>query len=321
MHPGNLIRLKRKELGISQNDLAKKCGINRSSIIKIENGEPIRKKEWFEKIGREIKYSSEKLENIYQAYFKESKYINENFLSENSNKSRIINQENTKNITSDLEGRFLSDYFNESSFYMREDAKSDWVSAFINRTDNDYEIFKGYNSILSDYRNGRILIERFQLAIHLLCLTLEDPKHNYSIKKINLSSYKIDSMLDDWKRRKNDKYLSNSDLIKFHVDTLGKVNKNYSKYLIDLVLDSTKMYWLSSNALHLYEIGDIDAPQIDKMFEDEFEHFNSRIERMYVATDFIMNILNNVSIYEIIEDVKISEYLEGKQPQDLFDFV
>lgn len=322
MHPGNLIRLKRKELGMTQNELAVECGINRSSIIKIENGEPILQKEWFDKIGNVIKYSPEKLRNIYQSYFKNIEYAEGKLLSDTSKEP----EEDEITFLSDnlkpwsMEKKYISDFIEETSFYMKEDAKTDWVSAFINRTDNDYEIFKGYNSILSDYRNGRILIERFQLAIHLLCLALVDPKHNLSIKKIKLSSYKLDSMLDDWKSKKNDKSITNEQLIKFYKGTLKSVDKNYADYLVELVSESTKMYWLSSNALHLYEIGDIDAPQMDKMFSKELHDFNSRIRRMYVATDFIMNVLNNVSVYEIIEDAKISEYLKYQQPEDLFDF-
>jgi len=343
MHPGHLIRLRRKKLGLTQSELAQRCNINRSSIIKIEQGEPILQRDWFEKIGREIKYSPEKLKNSYEVYFdknKEAKTPQVRLLSESLKKwsfeedlqeiEQLESEEKTDRWSFSKESsleeekpqgiqvKFLSDYFKESSFYMEEDARTDWISAFINRTDSDHEIFKGAYSLLSDYRNGRIIIERFQLAIHLLCLALEE--HDYSIKKIKVSSYKLDSMLDDWKKKKKNDSISNDDLIRFYVGTLKAVKKNYSKYLIGLVLESPKMYWLSSNALHLYELGNIDTQKMDMTFEEELDNFNEQIERMYVATDFIMNVLNNVSVYEIIEDYKISEHLRERHPEDLITF-
>nr|WP_318540250.1 helix-turn-helix transcriptional regulator [Terribacillus saccharophilus] len=293
-HPGTLIREKRKALGITQSELADICGIHRSSIVKIEKGEPIIQDDWFERIGSALKYPPEKLKNSYKSYFRQSDHP---FIPFSFSLS-----------------------FDEAFSYLIEDAKHDWISDFINRTDGDYDIFKSIQPMLSTYRNGRIIIERFQIAIHLLCEALENNDVIYSIKHIRLSSFKLDQMLNNWKRYKNSSEITFKKMYDYYTEVLSEVDKNYAEYLKELLKKSTVYYRLSSTASHAYEIGESSTRKIEEYMNSELENFIYYIERLYVATDFIMNILNRVSLYDIIEDYKISEYLKLQSPENLFDY-
>ncbi|MCA0981189.1 MULTISPECIES: helix-turn-helix domain-containing protein [Exiguobacterium] len=290
-HPGSLIRERRKALNMTQSVLAEKTGIHRSSIIRVEKGDPINQEDWFEKIGRTLKYSPEKLKNNYESYFQKSS----------------------------LEFTPLSYSFDDSLNFMNEESKNNWISEFINRNDGDYEIFSERQSMLSKYRNGRVLIERFQVAIHLLTSALVHSDVQYKIKKIRYSSFDVSSSINSWKKQKNDPNITFKSMIENYNLILEDTEKNYSLFLKELLKKASNHYWLASNLSHPYEIGKQPAKLIEEYAVERLYNFTEDVYRMYVATDFIMNVLNKVSIYELIEEKKISDYLKTMHPEQLFE--
>lgn len=290
-HPGSLIRERRKALNMTQSELAEKTGIHRSSIIRVEKGDPINQEDWFEKIGRTLKYSPEKLKNNYESYFQKSS----------------------------LEFTPLSYSFDDSLNFMNEESKNNWISEFINRNDGDYEIFSERQSMLSKYRNGRVLIERFQVAIHLLTSALVHSDVQYKIKKIRYSSFDVSSSINSWKKQKNDPNITFKSMIENYNLILEDTEKNYSLFLKELLKKASNHYWLASNLSHPYEIGKQPAKLIEEYAVERLYNFTEDVYRMYVATDFIMNVLNKVSIYELIEETKISDYLKIRHPEQLFE--
>ncbi|WP_214823590.1 helix-turn-helix domain-containing protein [Exiguobacterium sp. s28] len=290
-HPGSLIKERRKALKMTQSQLAERTGIHRSSIIRIEKGDPINQEDWFDKIGEALKFSSEKLKNNYESYFQKSS-LEFNPLSYS-----------------------LDDLFN----FMREESKNNWISEFINRNDGDYEIFSVNQPMLSKYRNGRVLIERFQVAIHLLTSALIHPEVSHDIKEIRHSSFNISSSIDSWKKLKNDSNLTFKDMKENYSQILEDTRKNYSFFLKELLNKASNHYWLASNLSHPYEIGKQPAKLIEEYAVERLYDFTEDVYRMYIATDFIMNVLNKVSIYELTDERKISEYLKTMHPEQLFD--
>lgn len=290
-HPGSLIKERRKALNMTQSQLAEETGIHRSSIIRIEKGDPINQEEWFDKIGRTLKYSPEKLKNNYESYFQKSS----------------------------LEFTPLSYSFDDSLNFMNEESKNNWISEFINRNDGDYEIFSERQSMLSKYRNGRVLIERFQVAIHLLTSALVHPDVQYKIKKIRCSSFDVSSSINSWKKQKNDSNITFKHMTENYNLILEDTEKNYSFFLKELLKKASNHYWLASNLSHPYEIGKQPAKLIEEYAVERLHSFTEDVYRMYVATDFIMNVLNKVSIYELIEEKKISDYLKTMHPEQLFE--
>ncbi|WP_215192869.1 helix-turn-helix domain-containing protein [Exiguobacterium sp. s7] len=290
-HPGSLIKERRKALGMTQSQLSEKTGIHRSSIIRIEKGDPIKQEEWFNKIGQALKYSSEKLKNNYESYFQKSS----------------------------LEFSPLSYSLDDLFNFMKEESKNNWISEFINRNDGDYEIFSENQSMLSKYRNGRVLIERFQVAIHLLTSALIHPEVSHDIKQIRYSSFNISSSIDSWKKLKNDSNLTFKDMMKTYSQILDETGKNYTSFLNELLNKTSNHYWLASNLSHPYEIGKHPAKLIEEYAVERLYDFTEDVYRMYIATDFIMNVLNKVSIYELTDERKISKYLKTMHPEQLFD--
>lgn len=320
-YPGEIIREERKKLKLTQQELAIKCNISRTSLVKIENGELTPKDDWIEKIASSLNLPFEKLINIYHSYYQG---VSTN--KSTHNKSSVILSRIKDSHTSISQ---IIDKWDDEFEQMNQNGRNQniFINAMIIRNDMDFNEFNRNSSVIKKYRDGRPIIERFQFVVFLLTQLFEENQHlNYKIGKITtevddrITLAHVSSWFKEKRSSVNTKNNFNT-IIQEIVKSLEQIDKKYSYLIIDYLEKSIPYYSLSSKLSHAYELIYPDIAQIESIARSDYKNFQHFIERMYVTSDFILNALNGVKIYEITDGEKIAYHLKYADSEDLYDFL
>lgn len=322
-YPGEIIREERKKLKLTQQELAIKCNISRSSLVKIENGELVPKDDWIIEIASYLNLPFEKLRNIFHSYYK----------GVSTNKGKGVHSESSVILSrirdNDVSISQIIDKWDNEFEKMNQDDRNQniFINAMIIRNDMDFNEFNRNYSVIKKYRDGRPIIERFQFVIYLLTQLFEKNQHlNYRIGKITTE---VDdritlSHVSTWFKEKRSSVTSKNNfhaIIQEMIYSLEHIDKNYSDLIIEYLHESIPFYSLSSKLSHAYELIYPDIAKIENIASSDYDNFQYFIERMYVTSDFILNALNGVKIYEITDGEKIAHHLKYADSDDLYDFL